>query len=199
MNNRQFDEAIKNLMFAINGHPDLTEGYYILGLTYTKLREFPKAIVALERACWLIKRGFRKEITVVDVFTAMYDAYVNQQPPDHNNGLRVLEHLLLLYPNDLRQLFNHYHIKQYISSLNNLVPLKRKAIEAMYSQKDKYLKKIQTGVLPPLTPIRASVFASMEFQSDVNKLYEVYAHANSNHKSYQHKAVKGMLSFPVLL
>ena len=192
MNARQYDEALKNLAFAVSSLPTLTEGYYIMGLTYIRIRDFPKAVASLERAGYLMKRGYRKEISVIDVFTAMYDSYVNQQPPDHNNGLRVLEQLLLLYPNNLRQLFNHYHIKQYISSLNNLLPLKRRAIEELHSQEEKYLKDINTGVLPPLTPIRASVFASMSLLTEVNKHYEIYSHILAEHKQYKHKPVKGL-------
>lgn len=191
MNNRQYDEAIKNVQTVISLQPDLTEGYYILGMTCNKIRDFGKSVPALERAAWLIKRGFRKEISVIDVFTALYDSYVNQQPPDHNNGMRVLEHLLLLYPNDLRQLFNYYHIKQYISSLNGLVPLKRHAVQKLLTQKEKYINIIKTGVLPPLTPIRASVMASLPFQTEVNSLYLEYAHKMADYKTYSHKAVKG--------
>lgn len=198
MNARQYEEALKNLAFAINSLPNLTEGYYIMGLTYIRLRDFPKAVASLERAGYLMKRGYRKEISVIDVFTAMYDSYVNQQPPDHNNGLRVLEQLLLLYPNNLRQLFNHYHIKQYISSLNNLLPLKRRAVQELHTQEEKFLKDIHKGVLPPLTPIRASVFASMSLLSEVNKHYEIYSHILAEHKLYKHKAVKGMFTLHCL-
>ena len=193
MNNMQYQESIKNLQFVIASQPELTEAYYILGSVYNRLRDFSKSVPLLERATWLIKRGYRKEISVIDVFTVMYDAYVNQQPPDHNNGLRVLEHLLLLYPNDLRQLFNYYHIKQYISSLNGLLPLKHRAMQELINQKDKYMMIAQTNVLPPLTPIRASVFASMPFLSEVNELYSVYAHSSADKQLFKQKPVKGMI------
>lgn len=191
MNNRQYSESLKSIQFVISSKPDLTEGYYIMGITCNKIRDFEKSVPSLERAAWLIKRGYRKEISAIDVFTALYDSYVNQQPPDHNNGMRALEHLLFLYPNDLRQLFNYYHIKQYISALNGLVPLKRQAFMKLQSQKDKYITIAKEGILPPLTPIRASVMASLSLQSEVNALYEVYAHATAKNKQYKHPAVKG--------
>ena len=48
----------------------------------------------------------------------------------------------------------------------------------------------RTGVMPPLAPIRASVFAPMEEQTKVNHMFGEYIYARDKFK-YQHAPVKG--------
>lgn len=168
----------------------MTECYYMMGRVYEKMGDSPTAIRLLEKGASLMKRGNRLEVSVVDLFTALYDNYVNLSPPDHNGGMRALEQLLALYPRDLKQLFNYYHLKQYISSLKRLVPLKREALRAFDNQFDKYAKIAEGGGVPPLQPIRASVFASMEEQSKVNALYAKYVKGKDAFE-YKHAPVRG--------
>lgn len=168
----------------------MSECYYMMGSVYGRMGDAPTAIRLLEKSASLVKRGNRLEVNVVDLFTVLYDNYVGLSPPDHNGGMRALEQLLALYPRDLKQLFNYYHLKQYISSLKRLVPLKREAIRAFDNQFDKYAKIAEGGVIPPLQPIRASVFASMQEQSKVNMLYAKYVKGKDAFE-YKHAPVKG--------
>ena len=72
-------------------------------------------------------------------------------------------------------------------------------MKELINQKDKYLAIAQTDVLPPLTPIRASVFASMPFLSEVNELYSVYAHSTADKHLFKQKLVKGIIILSLLI
>ena len=178
---------------VLSSLPDLSEGYFILGKVYQKMNDFARSVTALEASLRLAKRGHRLELVVPDLLSALYDAYVGLSPPDHTGGMRTLEQTLALYPTDLQQLFSFYHIKQYISSLHGLVPLRRRAVDQLLLQKEKYMALARKGEIPPLTPIRASVMLSMEIQKEVNALYQEYI-LSSRASGIRHRAIRGKSS-----
>ena len=171
-------------------YPSMSECYYMMGRVYEKMEEHTTAILVIEKAVSLVKRGNRLEVNIIDLFTSLYDNYVALSPPDHHGGMRALEQVVAMFPTNIKQLFNYYHIKQYISALKRLVPLKREALRAFDDQFDKYMAIARTGVMPPLAPIRASVFAPMEEQTKVNHMFGEYIYARDKFK-YQHAPVKG--------
>ena len=128
LNANQLSESLQNVQEIIAVKPTFTEAYYVMSKVYQKLDESASAIAAAEKAVSLLKRGHCLEVKVIELFTTLYDAYV-MQPPDHFGGMRSIEQILSLYPHNLAQLFNYFHIKNYISSLQGLLPLKRHAIE----------------------------------------------------------------------
>lgn len=193
LNNGQLDAALRDVQSVLMDYPSMSECYFIMGKVYIKMNDYSKAVIALEKACSLVKRGYRLEVDIIDLFTTLYDSYVGLIPPDHNSGIRVEEQMLALYPSDLRQLFNYYHIKQYISSLNGLVPLKRRSMRALFKQHDEYEQAAKSGVIPPLTPIRASVMVSMEEQNEVNSLYRDYVLSQTKYAVFKHKRMKNRL------
>ena len=194
LNSGQLDACLRHLQAVLMDYPSMSECYFIMGKAYIKMNDYAKAIIALEKAASLVKRGHRLEVDIIDLFTSLYDAYVGLIPPDHNYGIRMEEQMLSLYPSDLRQLFNYYHIKQYVSSLNGLVPLKRRSIRALSTQHNEYEQAAKNGMIPPLTPIRASVMVSMEEQNEVNSLYREYILSQTKSKQFKHKPVKNRIS-----
>lgn len=190
LNSGQLDACLRDLQSVLMDYPSMSECYFIMGKAYIKMNDLSKSIIALEKAASLVKRGYRLEVDIIDLFTSLYDAYVGLIPPDHNSGIRMEEQMLSLYPKDLRQLFNYYHIKQYTSSLNGLVPLKRRSIRSLSTQHAEYEEAAKNGLIPPLTPIRASVMVSMEEQNEVNSLYREYILSQTKSKQFHHRSVK---------
>lgn len=188
LNANQLSESLQNVQEIIAVKPTFTEAYYVMSKIYQKLAESASAIAAAEKAVSLLKRGHCLEVKVIELFTTLYDAYV-MQPPDHFGGMRSIEQILSLYPHNLAQLFNYFHIKNYISSLQGLLPLKRHAIEELLAEKETIAEEARRGVIPPLVPIRSSVMVNMDVQTEVNKLFGLYL--RSMFKSeYKHAQVR---------
>lgn len=167
----------------------MSEAYYIMAKDYIGLNDHATAVVAAEKAASLVKRGYRLELNIIDLFTTLYDAYVGCSPPNHNGGMRAEEQILALYPEDLHQMFGYLHIKQYISSLNGLLPLRRRALQALHDRHDFYEDACKKGSHPPLVPIRASVMVDLEKQTELNKLYRTYVLSQTKGKSFPQKKV----------
>ena len=174
LNSGDYSACHRHLQEVLSTYPSMSECYYIMGKAFLKQSDASRSVVALEKAASLVKRGFRLEVQIIDLFTALYDAYVAQIPPDHNGGLRAEQQMLSLYPRDLRQLFSYYHIKQYTSSLDGLPALLRHSMQAFQKEEKNILIESDAGKLPPITPIRASVMASVSEQNEINAVYERY-------------------------
>lgn len=188
LNANQLSESLQNVQEVLAVNPSFTEAYYVMSKAYQKLGESAAAIAAAEKATSLFKRGYCLEVKAIELFTTLYDAYV-MQPPDHFGGMRSIEQLLSLYPHNLAQLFNYFHIKNYISSLKGLLPLKRRAVEELLSERETIAENARHRVIPPLVPIRASVMVNMDVQTEVNQLFGLYL--RSLFKSeYKHAQVR---------
>ena len=178
LNSGDYSSCHRHLQEVLSTYPSMSECYYIMGKAFLKQSDASRSVVALEKAASLVKRGFRLEVQIIDLFTALYDAYVAhadlQIPPDHNGGLRAEQQMLSLYPGDLRQLFSYYHIKQYTSSLDGLPTLLRHSMQTFQKEEKNILRESDAGKLPPITPIRASVMASVSEQNEINAVYERY-------------------------
>ena len=181
LNANQLSESLQNVQEIIAVKPTFTEAYYVMSKVYQKLGESASAIAAAEKAVSLLKRGHCLEVKVIELFTTLYDAYV-MQPPDHFGGMRSIEQILSLYPHNLAQLFNYFHIKNYISSLQGLLP-------ELLAEKEAIAEEARHGVIPPLVPIRSSVMVNMDVQTEVNELFGLYL--RSLFKSeYKHAQVR---------
>ena len=189
LNSAQYTKSLNDLQTVLAALPNMAEAYYIMAKDYIGLNDFATATIAAEKAASLIKRGYRLELNIIDLFTTLYDAYVGCSPPNHNGGMRAEEQILALYPDDLHQMFGYLHIKQYISSLNGLVPLRRRAIKALHDRHAFYEDACKKGSNPPLIPIRASVMVGMDEQTDVNKLYRTYVLSQTKGKQFSRKKV----------
>ena len=189
LNSAQYAKSLSDIQTVLAALPTMAEAYYIMAKDYIGLNDFATATVAAEKAASLIKRGYRLELNIIDLFTTLYDAYVGCSPPNHNGGMRAEEQILALYPDDLHQMFGYLHIKQCISSLNGLVPLRRRAIKALHDRHAFYEDACKKGSNPPLIPIRASVMVGMDEQTDVNKLYRTYVLSQTKGKQFSQKKV----------
>ena len=65
-------------------YPSMSECYYMMGRVYEKMEEHTTAILVIEKAVSLVKRGNRLEVNIIDLFTSLYDNYVALSPPDHH-------------------------------------------------------------------------------------------------------------------
>ena len=81
-------------------YPSMSECYYMMGRVYEKMEEHTTAILVIEKAVSLVKRGNRLEVNIIDLFTSLYDNYVALSPPDHHGGMRALEGQVQLFMRD---------------------------------------------------------------------------------------------------
>ena len=76
LNSGDYSSCHRHLQEVLSTYPSMSECYYIMGKAFLKQSDASRSVVALEKAASLVKRGFRLEVQIIDLFTALYDAYV---------------------------------------------------------------------------------------------------------------------------